>query len=324
MQEPQNWRELLGKIIHDPQERQRIANELGISSITLNRWVSGESRPRLHNMRLLLDSLPEYRQSLLEFLPQEFGNVFTEAVVTESTDRDIPSVFYARVMNAHCMLPPILHFSSVCDVTLQQALKQLDPNRLGMEITVVQCMPPGENGKIRSVREGLGRGTSLWSRELEERTSFLGAESLAGYAISTGRALAIQSRTEGEHLFPVQWVDGEESAMASPIILANQIAGCLLVSSTQPHYFVSEGRRKLIQHYAELLVIAFEPEQFYRLDQMALGRMPPYEEQRGRLQAIRQQIARRVISDHISLVEAESRVWKELEQDFLRRHQLDA
>lgn len=324
MQEPQNWRELLGKIIRDPQDRQRIATELGISVVTLNRWISGESRPRLQNMRLLLDSLPEYRQSLLELLPQEFGNAFTEAVVTESADRDIPSVFYARVMNAHCMLPPILHFSSVCDVILQQALKQLDPNRLGMEITVVQCMPPGDDGKIRSVREGLGRGTAPWNRELEERTSFLGAESLAGYVISTGRALAIQSRTEGEHLFPVQWVESEESAMAYPIILANQIAGCMLVSSSQEHFFVSEGRRKLIQHYAELLVIAFEPEQFYDLDQITLGRMPSYEEQEKRLKAVRQLIAKLVISERISLIEAERRVWRDLEQEFLAHHMMDA
>jgi len=46
------WRELLGHIIEDPQERQRIAQELGISPITLSRWVKSDSmKPRPHNLQ---------------------------------------------------------------------------------------------------------------------------------------------------------------------------------------------------------------------------------------------------------------------------------
>jgi hypothetical protein len=41
-----SWSELLGRIIADPQEKQRIVNEPGINPITLNRWIKGEAISR--------------------------------------------------------------------------------------------------------------------------------------------------------------------------------------------------------------------------------------------------------------------------------------
>jgi len=318
VQDPQKWRELLAKIIKDSHEKQRVANELGVSVITLTRWVSGESTPRPHNLRLLLKALPEHRKALLETFPEEISLSVDEKVEGEDTGQEIPSVFYARVLNAHCNLPRILHFSSICDVILQQALKQLDPNRVGMEITVVQCMYPSLNGKIRSLRESLGRGTPPWNRELEQRTLFLGAESLSGYVVSSGRPLAVPSRQQGLNLFPVQWVEWEESAIAYPIMIADQIAGCLLVSSTQPDYFLSQARQKLVQQYAELLLVAFEPANFYDLGSVDLGRIPPYEQQRSHLNNFRQRVADVMIRQRVDVVQAERIVWQLIEDELLQ------
>jgi len=318
VQDSQKWRELLAKIIKDSHEKQRVANELGVSVITLTRWVSGESTPRPHNLRLLLKALPEHRKALLETFPEEISLSVDEKVEGEDASQEIPSVFYASVLNAHCNLPRILHFSSICDVILQQALKQLDPNRVGMEITVVQCMYPSLNGKIRSLRESLGRGTPPWNRELEQRTLFLGAESLSGYVVSSGRPLAVPSRQQGLNLFPVQWVEWEESAIAYPIMIADQIAGCLLVSSTQPDYFLSLARQKLVQQYAELLLVAFEPANFYALGSVDLGRMPPYEQQRAHLNNFRQRVADVMIRQHVDVVQAERIVWQLIEDELLQ------
>lgn len=319
MQDPQKWRELLGKIIKDSQERQRIANELRISPVTLTRWVSGESKPRPQNLRLLLNALPAYRQELLALLPREFGEMFTETIDEEEVEEEIPSIFYARILNAHSTLPRILHFTSICDVILQQALKQLDPNRVGMEITVVQCMYP-QGGKVRSLRESMGRGTPPWDRELEQRTIFLGAESLAGYVVAAGRPQAIQSRSQADHLLPVRWLQGEESAMAHPIMLADRVAGCLLVSSTQPNYFLSETRQRLIQCYAELLSVAFEPEVFYELRCIELGNMPSYEVQRLYIASFRQRAAKLMRQERLNIIEAERVVWQQMEEELLQHY----
>ena len=318
MENSQQWRDFLGKIIKDPQERQQIANELSVRPITLTRWVTGESKPRPHNLRLLIKALPEHRQALLELIPKELGYDLEQGVEDIPVSYEIPSIFYARVLNAHCTLPKVLHFNSICDVILQQALKQLDPNRVGMEVTVVQCMPPSQENKVRSLREGMGRGTPPWSRELEQRTMFLGIQSLAGYVVSSGHMRAIESRGEGEKFFPVEWVEWEESAMAYPIMRSDRVAGCFLVSCTQPNYFISPARQTLIQNYAELLSVAFEPEAFYDLGDIDLGRMPSYTDQQPYLAKFRSRVAEMMIRFRLDIIQAERKVWQQIEDELLR------
>jgi len=314
----QQWRDLLGKIIKEPHERQRIANELSVRPITLTRWVSGESKPRPHNLRLLVNALPEYRQAFLELIPKELGYDLGQEVEDINVSYEIPSIFYARVLNAHCTLPKVLHFNSICDVILQQALKQLDPNRVGMEVTVVQCMPPSHDSKVRSLRESMGRGTPPWNRELEQRTMFLGIQSLAGYVVASGHARAIESRVEGEKFFPVEWVEWEESAMAYPIMRSDRVAGCFLVSCTQPNYFISSSRQTLIQNYAELLSVAFEPDAFYNLGDIELGKTPAYKDQHPYLAKFRSRVADMMVRFHLDIIQAERKVWQQIEEELLR------
>ena len=97
MQEVQTWRELLGYIIRDNKEKQRITEELGITPITLNRWVNGESDPRSQNMRLLITVLPQYREQLIELIRQEKGLSDFTLPPPDDLVTDIPSEFYARV-----------------------------------------------------------------------------------------------------------------------------------------------------------------------------------------------------------------------------------
>ena len=66
------WREFLGKSIVDPHERQRIANELGVSTVTLTRWSNGISNPRPQNLRHLLRALPQHRTTLAELFMKSF------------------------------------------------------------------------------------------------------------------------------------------------------------------------------------------------------------------------------------------------------------
>ena len=73
MQEEQTWRQLLGTIIVNSKEKQRVATELGVKPITLTRWVSGESEPRSQNLRSLLNVLPGQREELLDLIRAEEG-----------------------------------------------------------------------------------------------------------------------------------------------------------------------------------------------------------------------------------------------------------
>lgn len=323
MEQFSSWRELLGRLIHNPSEKQHIANELGVGVITLGRWVNNTSNPRPVNLRRLLDALPQQRTQLLELLPKEFPG-FMEVGEEQPGNftEDIPSTFYARVLNAYATTPKTQRFWSISNLILQQALGQLDPNHVGMAITIVQCMPPSVDNKILSLRERVGRGTPPWSMNLEQQAIFLGEESLAGNVVTHCRYRIIQNREEGRGIFPAHWVEWEQSAAAYPIMRAGEIAGCLLISCTQPDYFLP-FRHTLMQYYAELVALVFESEEFYPPNQLSLRLMPFYRTQETHLASFRQRVSDIMVHatrnrQPMNLVQAQQLVWKQLEEELLQ------
>src|SRR5438876_5893310 len=115
MQELSAWRVLLGQLIHDPQERNRIANELGINPATLVRWAHNETNPRPQNLHQLLKAIPHQYQALFfELVEEEFKDfsavLRNDSVTSESLS--IPSEFYTRVFHTHGTIPKALRFSS--------------------------------------------------------------------------------------------------------------------------------------------------------------------------------------------------------------------
>src|SRR5947209_4846281 len=132
LHEPRTWRELLGQSINDSQERQRIANALGVNPVTLMRWVRQESNPRMENLHRLLNAIPQRREQFLALIKKEFGDFSAIEEYGELTYEPIaiPAEFYVRVVHTLATIPNALRFSSLCDLILQQAIKQLDPHRL--------------------------------------------------------------------------------------------------------------------------------------------------------------------------------------------------
>ena len=324
MQEPSNWRDFLASIIQDPQERQRIANESGVNPVTLTRWVNKEATPRSQNIHRLLKALPQHRKVLLELVAEEFDGfvVEIEEAGTEDSLQEIPREFYVRVLRTRTTIPKELRFPSLCDLILQQALKQLDPQRLGIAIIITQCMPPSQEGKIRSLRESLGRGTAPWESNLERQAVLLGAESLAGHAVTSGRLVVNQNLTDGQGVSPGYRGLWEESAVAAPIMFEGKVAGSLLISSTQPNYFLPL-QQTLIQDYADLMALAFGSEQFYEIEQIELGLVPLQEVQQAYLSVFRQRLAETMIQaarkqQPITVIQAEQLVWQQFEEELLR------
>ena len=325
MQESPTWRDLLGRIIQDPQERRRLTNELGINPVTLTRWVNNEASPRPRSLQLLLKALPQHRKAFLELLGDDFER-FTatemEASLTEDLLYKIPSEFYMRVLRTRATIPKVLRFSSLCDLILQLALEQLDPQRIGLAIIIVRCMPPSREGKIRSLRESVGRGTPPWEGKLDQQAILLGAESLAGYSVTLGRPVVNQDLSESQNLAPGYHGLWEVSAAAAPIMLEGNIAGCLLVSSSQPNYFLPL-RQTLVESYADLIALAFEPEEFYDVRNIELALVPFQEVQRSYLSGFRSRLNETMIHaqkthQSLTIFEAEQLVWQQFEEELLR------
>ncbi len=323
--EVQTWRDLLGTIIGDPKERQRLIDALGVTSITLTRWVSGESDPRPQNLRHLLSVLPQHRERFVELLKKERGlGEFVNPVAEEVPPGEIPAEFYARVFIARSTMTDNLRFWSTCNLILQQALGQLDPDRQGMSIWVVKCMPPsGPYKKVRSLREVVGQGTYPWSGNLEQQAMFLGAESLAGNVVTLCRPGIIENLDEEHNLMPAARVDFEKSAAIYPILCAGRIAGVLLISSTQYNHFLLQTRTALAQSYADLIALSFEAEDFYAPEDIALCVMPTHNEQKQYFAKFRQLIADTMIdaasrNRPVNNIEADQIVWQRLEEEFLQ------
>ena len=321
MPESASWRDLLGDIISDHDERERIANEIGVRSITLTRWVNSESKPRPHNVRQLLHALPKRQRDLLsELLEEEYVEI-SDSPIGDQPD-EVEYAFIRQVFETRATTPANLLFWSLSRRVIQQALRRLDPERVGMSITLVQCMPPSSDGKIHSLRESVGLGTPPWPGDLEQQAIFLGAESLAGHVVTNSHSETINDLRADNSLLPAYQTEYEVSASAHSIMYTNHVAGCLLVSSTQPNYFLSQARLSLISDFTQLISLAFTPEQFYPLDSIELRIMPSLEVQRDLFATFQRRITMLMkeslnTSHPLTRFEAEQAVWKQFEEELI-------
>lgn len=320
MEESQTWRELLGQVISEPFERQRIADALGIHSVTLSRWVANKSNPRPENLRALLNALPKCRQRLAELLKKEYPDL-SSSLPQEKIREEIPATFYSRVLNAYTSIPPFLRGSTISALILQQMLGHLDPDQAGMAIFVAQCVPPLSNQKIRSLRKTVGRGTTPWENQMDSQTQFFGAESPIGQALLQGHPVVVQDHAIAFALCPHHPQAALLSALIWPILQSSCAIGCLCIISTQPIHYLQE-HQQLISSYVDLLVLAFEQHELYDLSAIELGLMPPSTIQQPLLAHFPQHVTQCMLQSArnkqpLTRPQAETRVWQQFEGEFL-------
>ncbi|GCE18356.1 hypothetical protein [Dictyobacter kobayashii] len=322
MREPLTWRELLGEIVKNTQERQLILQELHISLLTLQRWIEGESSPGPRQMRQLIDLFPQYRQQLLPLVIREYESINNPFSISDE-NVEIPATFYARVLSGSSTVSDAIRFWMLSSLIIQQALAQLDPYRQGLALRIVRCMPPQADGKVYSLLECYGQGTTPWKNNLEAEAILLGVESLAGQAVIMRKVIGVHPYNPDQSNYTINGTTGLRnfSASAYPIQHSNRVAGCLIVTSAQADYF-TPALHTLAQHYADLLAIAFYSTDFYEAHHIYLHFMPAPDEQRQYLSSFRQRVAailrdalqqKQQIDTHL----AELRVWQQFEAEFL-------
>ena len=314
-----SWQEVLQRIISTPLERKRLATALGINEMTLNRWTKTVSHPqRSHLVGLVQLIPPHFRTELIEALERSYPDA--QNWLYEDPNGTIPSEFYAQVLADRAITFEVLRTWRLLDTLLKQALSQLDSNQFGMSLTLVQCMPPSQGGKIRSLRERMGRGTPPWLADLDHLALFLGVESLAGYVVQKQRPASIRDLRE-EELLPAYQAEFEISAAAHPIFLEGRIAGCLLASSTQVDYFTQQ-RIALLGAFSDIVSLILDKQDFYQPELIELKFMARSDIQRMYLSTFRQRVINTMLtaSEHghpILHTNAEEIVWRELEEILL-------
>lgn len=321
MAKSSSWQSILQHIIKTPGELQRLSMALGLAPMTLTRWAHGNTHPnRSHLVRLVQFISPQYRQELIEALEEDYPEM--QVWLKEDTPEQIPSDFFAEVLSIRTTTTDALRFWRMSEMILNQILAQLDPNGLGMSITLVQCMPPSvtHGNKIRSLRERAGKGTPPWPSDLEHLSLFLGMESLAGFAVEMRHIVNVEDLSKQTFL-PSYQTEFEVSAAVHPIMLAGRVAGCLSASSTQVGHF-SPPRLALLAAFSDLASLILDREDFYPSNLLELKVMPPPELQRPIISAFRLRVSKALIEtgyyrQRMSNFEVEQKVWQEIEDEFI-------
>ena len=313
------WSTVLQGILKTPGERQRLSSVLGITTMTLSRWSSGESRPQRPHLIHLMQVLPTaQRQELTDAFEKVYPDI--RSWLTEESSEYIPSSFFAQVLNLRTTTTDSLRFWRISEVVLKQALSQLDPNNLGMAIKIIQCMPPRFDGKIYSLRERAGKGTYPWAADLEHDVLFLGLESMTAYATEVRHIVNDDDLRENSSI-PRYRDEHEMSAAAHAIRFEGRVAGCLLASSAELNYF-TQPRQNLVTAFSDLISLAFDKNDFYSPTMLDLRAMPRPPIQRPILTSFRQRVTRKsqeAMFEHkqLSNAEIELQTWQDLETELL-------
>src|SRR5260221_377059 len=143
----QDWglfRALVKERLQDPQARKRIEQRTDIAPRTLSRWISGETEePDRKRLLSLLAALPEHRDALLAAIHKALPDF--EAPLIDPATRlieDLPMDFWVRLLETNANTPRNLHFASVVNLIFLQLQSTVDPEHLGVQLTIAQCSPP--------------------------------------------------------------------------------------------------------------------------------------------------------------------------------------
>ena len=319
MDELREWRTLLGTLISDPQERQRLASAIAVNPVTLTRWVTNKSQPRSDNLRQLLEALPQHREQLAVLMREEFPTLATYEQDSREGLQEIRSEFYASVMSSSASLLPIVRTHTIITMILQQIVEHFDPMRQGMIVSIEQCVPPVPGERVHSLRRVMEQTSS--EGPIEYRTQFCGAESQAGRTVLYGSLISVQNIAEMERRYAIRYQQKEASLVTSPIMKMDRFAGCLTIFMPQQNYFTPQ-HLKLVRAYANLLVPGFEENDFYSLSEIDLGIIPPLSLQLPLFRDFRLRVTRYMAQvppecGGMTRPQAEQIVWKQIENELL-------
>lgn len=320
MPEPQSWRTVLGTLIKEPRQRQKIASELGVDPTTLTRWVEKKSSPRLESLRHLLSILPQQRALLLPLIGQEFPEISSGVSEGDALSEAVPPAFYQEVLSKLSSLAQNQAVWPTCQLILHQAFEHLDPQHRSVAIFITQCIPPADGKKVRSLRAVMGVGVSPWGGSVEQQTIFLGAETVPGRVVSSGQPQIVQNYRDPRQIGPESRA-GIVSSCTYPLLRANHILGTFGAMSTLPDYF-PPSRQKLIEQYTELVSAVFPFNAFYAFEDIELGIMPSPVDQLPYLMTLQTRV-RQVMTEAtgrkelMTHLQAEQLVWQQLEEELL-------
>lgn len=320
MEKTQSWRVLLKEQISSQQERRRIAQVLEVNAMTLVRWATGQSDPRQENLFALLETLPEKRQAMLASIKQEFPQFFIgNASITN--DAVIPSAFYDRILYTYAITLPLQRAFHLAGAIAQQIFTLFSTSIEDLAVVIAYCIQCDPKQPVRSLRRDIEYSSSNWERFSRGQMLLFGIESPLGRAVAKGRIQVINNQQERKAEYPLylQPYPGVESELACPIMLSDQIAGCLYLASSRPDHFTPDYQ-KLIQRYVTLLSVITDAQAFGKHSDIRLGFMPTPRQQIEVLVHFHER-ANKLVTDAghtMSRPQADLLIWQQMEDELFK------
>lgn len=299
-----------------------LAHEAGVKPVTLERWADGRSKPREENLLHLIRALaPEISPLFLSLAQEDFPALAQANLEQSRIATEIDAAFYKEVLQTYAKTPSPLACQRLQTLILTHALAHLDPTNVGMTIALLCCVPPRGGQKISALCQASSLSTPPWNRDQEQKRLFVGAESMAGTAVSTYQVFVADSRED--MTISVNWEMFEESAVAAPILRQAKVAGALVASSARSYHF-TPAHKNLVELYAHLIMLSFNPTEFYELSAIQLGVMPNIELQAPYTAHINRRATQRVAeiqsrgNGSITIHEANQRVLQDIADELLK------
>lgn len=272
------WRVVLRTyVVRNPEGKENVAHELGVSVRTIDRWIAKSSTtdPERRHIAKLARAIPGHEEEMELSLKRDYPDAFEQVVGDKIM---IPSPFYDRPLESLAMSASNLSRPDIRQTVMKQMVRHLDPNEVGLMVLFVQCVKPVEpDGRVNSLlvhSSGHGTNESLWQYRQVERPYMLGAGSLSAMAIVRGdMAFYPQDMDKIDNTTIILHGDKMQSCVALPIFREGDIAGALFIASVQPEFFV-EVRRELIKKYSYLFAVGLRDHEFYPQSQIDLQPMP--------------------------------------------------
>jgi hypothetical protein len=314
------WRNLLAQIIADPSERHRLADKLNINSLTLTRWSSGASTPRLESLHRLVVALPAYEERLRALIMQdvpEFARI--DAVFAQTLAEHISPVLYSEILSLWATASPLHRGRKITERLLSALLEQLDEQPVGIIAVIALFTPPLPGKPVRSLHVFMSQVMPhAWKQVVNDMSPYLvGSESLTGYAIQTNR---LQSLYTSDLRGISHMRSSLLSAVACPIRAFSRLAGCLYIASKQVDYFLTP-QINLIEAYAQLATLALDEHDFFEYEDIALSFLPLREVQAPLMEAVFYQMVhhdgRPDFGKPLTPRQLELELWQLLEQQIL-------
>ncbi|GHO82340.1 hypothetical protein KSZ_03460 [Dictyobacter formicarum] len=294
-----------------------------MSRTTVQRWRNGENTADPSHVHRLLTALPEQERHQLRLLMQEDPTLqVPEAPLSvEQASDHIPLHIYEEVLHLARHAPN--QFWLLGGTIVFHALTQLGAaEQEGLEIVIAGCMPPGDNGKIRSLRALGVRGTAPRRTDFHTKEMLLGVESLAGYAAMRQQSILVPDTRDPGTALPLYSQEHERSCAAVPLMWGGKLAGALLVTSNLLDFFTEEKLR-LLERYADLVCLAFSQQDFVDSSYLDLATLPGWHIQQTYFNTFRQRVSeeyKRSVQhgSHQELANVEVKVRQKIEEELLQ------